>query len=53
MPSNAVDTLEKEEAIDINDLGNCTISYFYKFINGFGVTQLPVTVEAGSETKAP
>ena len=51
--SNPVNTLEKEEAIDINDLGNSTISYFYKFINDFGVTQLPVSVEAGSQTKAP
>ena len=51
--SNPVNTLEKEEAIDINDLGNSTISYFYKFINDFVVTQLPVSVEARSQTKAP
>ena len=44
-PSNPVNTLEKEESIDINDLGNSTISYFYKFINDFGVAQLPISVE--------
>ena len=33
--------------------GNSTISYFYKFINDFGVAQLPISVEAGSHTKAP
>ena len=52
-PSNPVNTLEKEESIDINDLGNSTISYFYKFINDFGVAQLPISVEAGSQTKSP